>query len=114
MKIAQDGRLWRFAPGKISTLRMKHTRLVVPLGLMQRSPALRCDCIKRFRSIGMETCHITTFDMTFGRSGHSKSQRSCRLCASRFGQSPLSCPFCGRMSRSAYGRDSRNSSGLRD
>jgi len=29
--------------------------------------------------------------MTFGKSGHTKSQRSCMLCASRFGQSPLSC-----------------------
>src|SRR5262245_15631318 len=30
---------------------------------------------------------------TFGRSGHTKSQRSCMLCASRFGQSPFSCSF---------------------
>jgi hypothetical protein len=30
---------------------------------------------------------------TFGRSGHIKSQRSIMLCASRLGQSPLSCSF---------------------
>jgi hypothetical protein len=33
------------------------------------------------------------FHKTFGRSGHIKSQRSCMLCASRLGQSPLSCSF---------------------
>jgi hypothetical protein len=31
------------------------------------------------------------FHKTFGRSGHIKSHRSCRLCASRLGQSPLRC-----------------------
>jgi len=30
---------------------------------------------------------------TFGRSGHIKSQRSCRLGSSRLGQSPFSCSF---------------------
>jgi hypothetical protein len=48
---------------------------------------------------------------TFGRSGHTRSQRSCNR-ESRLGQSPLSRSFhfirlpCGRISRSAYGRDS--------
>jgi len=34
---------------------------------------------------------VAQFHRTFGKSGHTNSQRSCRPYASRLGQSPLSC-----------------------
>jgi hypothetical protein len=42
MNLAQAGRLWRFAPGKISMLRMEHTLGVAPVDRAMRgvTPAL--------------------------------------------------------------------------
>ena len=42
MNLAQGGRLWRFAPGKISMLRMEHTLGVAPVDRAMRgvTPAL--------------------------------------------------------------------------
>jgi hypothetical protein len=35
--------------------------LVVPLGVMQRSQALRCDWVKYFGNVEMLRCHIPLF-----------------------------------------------------